>query len=238
MKPSRAVFILLTVMSAAVTTLAQSAKDPFEDLHRNLQRAAAQELEFAGSLNAAPPVIAEVDRQTVPLIAPNSPMAFVRLQTMLPVIRPIFQKEGTPLDLMLVGFVESGYQPNAVSRAQAAGIWQFMPETARRFGLINEQGDFRTDASRSTRAAARYLKVLLGEFQDWRLALAAYNAGEDRVEEAIRKARTRDFSTLARLHLLPEETVRYVPAVMGAIAEARNRGLVRRDPQDIRGFYE
>jgi hypothetical protein len=239
MKPFHSIFIVLTVAGTAVPMLAQSAKDPFEDLDRNLQHAAAQEMELAGSLNLAPPpVTAEVDQQTVPLLPHSSQTSFLRLQTLLPSIRPIFEEEGVPLDLILVGFVESGYRPDAVSRAQAAGIWQFMPETAQRFGLINEQGDFRTDVLRSTRAAARYLKVLLDEFQDWRLALAAYNAGEDRVEAAIRKARTRDFATIARLRLLPEETVQYVPAVLDAIAEARNRGLVGRDSHDLGGFYE
>jgi membrane-bound lytic murein transglycosylase D len=159
------------------------------------------------------------------------------LQALLPIIQPIFQEEGVPLDLILVGVVESGYQPDAVSRAQATGIWQFMPETAQRFGLIDEQGDFRTDVLRSTRAAARYLRLLLDQFHDWRLALAAYNAGEDKVEAAIQKARSRDFSTLGRLQLLPEETVQYVPAVLSAIAEARNRGLVDRN-YNPRGFYE
>jgi membrane-bound lytic murein transglycosylase D len=142
------------------------------------------------------------------------------------VIGKIFYEEGVPRELLLVGLVESGYQSDAVSPAQAVGMWQFIPETARRFGLINDHGDFRTDVLRSTRAAAQYLRVLLDQFQDWRLALAAYNAGEDRVEEAIRRARSRDFSTISRLRLLPDETLNYVPAVLSAIAEARNHGLL------------
>jgi membrane-bound lytic murein transglycosylase D len=153
-------------------------------------------------------------------------------------MRSIFRDEGAPQEFMLVGLIESGYQPRAVSPAQAAGIWQFVPDTARRFGLINDQGDFRTDMLRSTRAAARYMKALVDEFQDWRLALAAYNAGEDRVEEAIRKAQSRDFSRLARLRLLPEETLSYVPAVLSAIAEARNRGLLERNENNPGDIYE
>jgi membrane-bound lytic murein transglycosylase D len=153
-------------------------------------------------------------------------------------MRSIFREEGAPQEFMLVGLIESGYQPRAVSPAHAVGIWQFVPDTARRFGLINDQGDFRTDTLRSTRAAARYMKALVDEFQDWRLALAAYNAGEDRVEEAIRKAQSRDFSRLARLRLLPEETLSYVPAVLSTIAEARNRGLLERNEYKPGDIYE
>ncbi len=161
-----------------------------------------------------------------------------RLRALQPLLAGIFLDEGVPLDFLLVGLIESGYRTAAVSPAQAAGMWQFVPETARRFGLINAQGDFRTDVVRSTRAAARYLRLLLDQFQDWRLALAAYNAGEERVEEAIRKSRSRDFSEISRLGLLPEETLHYVPAVLGAIAEARNQGFFESGQHGAGGFHE
>jgi hypothetical protein len=233
--------MILILVAAAVPAFAQGGEDPFEGLDRGLAVAASRELQLVRSQEAPHqrdvPGNAEVV-QDASVISVNSTPAFVRLQMLLPVIRPIFEDEGVPQDLMLVGLVESGYRPDAVSSARAVGMWQFMPETARRFGLIDNEGDFRSDVLRSTRAAAKYLKFLLEQFQDWRLALAAYNAGEDRVEEAIHKADSRDFSTLARLRLLPEETVQYVPAVLSAIAQARNRGFLSRRPADVGGFYE
>ena len=91
-----------------------------------------------------------------------------------------------------------------------------MPETALRFGLrVDQQSDERTHPVRSTRAAARYLRELYLRYGDWLLALAAYNAGEKRVSAAIERTGTRDFWELAQRGGLPEETRRYVPAVMG-----------------------
>ena len=139
----------------------------------------------------------------------------------------IFREEGVPHEFLLVGLIESGYRNNAVSPAAAVGMWQFIPSTARRFGLLDESGDYRTDLDRSTRAAARYLRFLLDRFSDWRLALAAYNAGEQRVERAIELGRTRDFTKLSDMRLLPEETRNYVPSVLRAIAQARNLGVLQ-----------
>jgi soluble lytic murein transglycosylase-like protein len=91
-----------------------------------------------------------------------------------------------------------------------------MPATAARYGLNrNVWGDERTDFDKSTVAAARYLADLHRLFGDWALALAAYNAGEDRVLEAVTKGKTRDFWKLSQQGLLPEETREYVPKVVG-----------------------
>lgn len=225
--------ILALVLVSLEPAEAQITGDPFDALHSSLIRAAAEEVQQirndralteTSTLRPAPEPIR--GQSAAPDHITNSGLR--RLHGLEPVIGKIFSEEGVPQELLLVGLVESGYQAEAVSPAQAVGMWQFIPATARRFGLINEQGDFRTDVLRSTRAAAQYLRVLLDQFQDWRLALAAYNAGEDRVEEAIRKAQSRDFSTLSRLRLLPNETLNYVPAVLSAIAEARNHGLLDR----------
>ena len=212
---------------------AQIGGDPFDALHSNLIRAAAEEVQQIRSdraLTETSSLRSASEPIRVQSAAPDhiTNPGLRRLHGLEPVIGKIFSEEGVPRELLLVGLVESGYQAEAVSNAQAVGMWQFIPSTARRFGLINEQGDFRTDVLRSTRAAAQYLRVLLDQFQDWRLALAAYNAGEDKVEEAIQKAQSRDFSALSRLRLLPSETLNYVPAVLNAIAEARNHGLLGR----------
>jgi membrane-bound lytic murein transglycosylase D len=110
--------------------------------------------------------------------------------------------------------VESAFDPRALSSKGARGLWQFMPETARRYGLrVDKYMDERLHVVRSTRAAARYMRDLHLLFGDWQLALAAYNAGEQRITAAIERAAGRSFSGLA--HVLPEETRLFVPAVLG-----------------------
>jgi len=119
--------------------------------------------------------------------------------------------------LWSVARVESGFNPAAVSPKGALGMFQFMPATARRFGLqVDTRVDERLDPTRSAVAAARYLNFLHGRFGDWKLALAAYNSGEQRVASAVERGRTRDFYELSRRGLLPEETRLYVPRVLAA----------------------
>jgi len=128
----------------------------------------------------------------------------------------ILEAEGVPAELVAVGWVESRFDPQAVSPKGARGVWQLMPETARRYGLtVSRERDDRTDLGRSTRAAARHLADLYERFGDWSLALAAYNAGAERVEAALGRAPGRDFWQARSW--LPRETQEYVPAVLGAI---------------------
>ena len=132
--------------------------------------------------------------------------------------RSILVQEGVPVELLGVARIESNFNPSAVSPKGAAGLWQFMPETARRYGLrVDVFQDDRFDVNKSTRAAARYLRDLYAEFGDWPLAFAAYNAGEDTVHRAIERTSNRDFKSINRAGLLPSETRAYVPAVLKAI---------------------
>lgn len=121
------------------------------------------------------------------------------------------QKMALPPDLIYLVITESYLNPRAVSQAQAAGLWQFMKETGKKEGLsINDHVDERYNIQRSTRAALTHLKRLYGEFGDWFIAMAAYNAGPGRLKEAIENQSTRDFFDL----YLPEETERYIIRIM------------------------
>lgn len=132
---------------------------------------------------------------------------------------PLFEKYlrayGLPDELKYLPIVESALQLSATSRVGAVGLWQFMPETGRAFGLeINDYVDERMDPVKSTRAAMEYLKSLHDRFQNWELALSAYNAGAGRVRRAIRRSGSRKFWTLRKY--LPRETRNYVPAFIAA----------------------
>ena len=133
-------------------------------------------------------------------------------------VEGVLAQMGLPRDLMMVAYVESEFVPNAVSPKGATGPWQFMPATAARYGLQSGAWrDERSDYGKSTFAAARYLSDLHGTFDDWLLALAAYDAGEDTVSQAIVKGKSRDFWRLSHMGLLPSETQDYVPKILGAV---------------------
>ncbi len=136
------------------------------------------------------------------------------------VIRPILKAEGVPEELVYLALIESGLNVHARSWAQAVGPWQFIRSTAAHYGLKrNWWIDERRDIVKSTHAGARYLKDLHREFDNWYLAMAAYNAGEGRVRRAIRLEGHRDFW---RLRTLPKETRTYVPTVIAAAIIIRN----------------
>jgi len=132
----------------------------------------------------------------------------------MPLNMRILREHGLPAELAVLPMLESGFSNHARSKRRAVGPWQFVRGTARRFGLtVNRWIDERRDPELSARAAARYLSELYGRFGDWPLALAAYNAGEARVENAIVRGQSRDYWSLD----LPRETKRYVPKFMAAL---------------------
>lgn len=148
-----------------------------------------------------------------------------RVQALRPTLEPILQEQGIPPQIAAVVLVESGGQTNALSPKGARGLWQFMPDTARRFGLVvTSTIDERLDLYKSTRAAAHYLRDLYTQFGNWPLALAAYNAGEDAVQRAVDRSGSHDFTSIAHAGLLPLETQNYVPAVLNAVAMMNNSG--------------
>jgi len=141
----------------------------------------------------------------------------------LAMMRRILKEHGLPPELVYLALIESGFNPYARSPAEAVGPWQFIEGTARRYGLkVNGQVDERRDPEKSTRAAARYLKDLYRQFGCWYLAAAGYNAGEKRVEGAVRRTASQDFWTLAQKGQLPKETCNYVPQFIAAALIALN----------------
>lgn len=143
----------------------------------------------------------------------------------LPRIREIFAEVGIPEDLAYVPIVESAFNPLALSRAKARGLWQFIPSTGKQYGLRQDFFvDERANLEKATLAAAQYLKTLYAMFGDWNLALAGYNAGEGNVLRAIRRARTNDFWALARTRSFRAETKNYVPLIHAAIVIAKSPG--------------
>jgi membrane-bound lytic murein transglycosylase D len=142
----------------------------------------------------------------------------------LPMIQDVFEAEGIPLDLAYVPLIESAFKPNALSRAKAKGVWQFMRGTALENGLRTDWYiDERSDPEKATIAAAKYLKTLYGIFDDWHLALAAYNGGLGRIQRAMKRSGLDDFWSLtASSKYLPRETREYVPLVLAAMIIARN----------------
>jgi membrane-bound lytic murein transglycosylase D len=143
----------------------------------------------------------------------------------LPMIQDVFRAEGLPLDLAYIPLVESAFKPNALSRAKAKGVWQFMRGTGVENGLRQDWYiDERSDPEKATVAAAKYLNTLVRMFDgDWHLALASYNGGPGRVQRALKRNRASDFWTLsAKPRALPRETRDYVPMILAAIVIARN----------------
>jgi membrane-bound lytic murein transglycosylase B len=145
--------------------------------------------------------------------------AIERVNGLRPMMSHILKAGGVPEEFIALILVESAGQPVALSHKGARGIWQFMPGTARQYGLtVNNETDDRLDVRKSTVAAARYLNDLHAQFGEWPLALAAYNAGAPLVRSAISTGRATDFTRLSDQGLLPLETREYVPAVFAAAA--------------------
>lgn len=143
-----------------------------------------------------------------------------RAEKLIPKLKEIFVSEGIPPELAWVAEVESRFDPAAESSAGARGLFQFMPETARRFGIFTEGEDRRAEPESCARAAARYLGILYGKFGSWALALAAYNSGEGRVQRLLNKHKANTFDEIAEF--LPNETQLYVPKVMATLATREN----------------
>lgn len=149
----------------------------------------------------------------------------------LDLMSEIFRQAGMPDDLVYLALIESGFNTHAYSWQRAAGPWQFIESTGRRYGLsVNWWVDERRDPIKSAEAAARYLGDLYELFGSWDLAMAAYNGGEGRIRRAVLKTRTDDFWQIRATRHIKKETKNYVPRFIAA-------SLIARDPERY-GFMD
>ncbi len=171
-----------------------------------------------------------VNEQVVSFIRAFQTSRFARIQRSLnrshqyiEIFKKIMADYGLPQELAYLPLIESGFVINATSRAKAKGIWQFMAYTARLWGLkVDWYVDERLDPFKAADAAARFLKNLYETFQDWHLALAAYNAGPGRISRALNRIPNNDFFVLNKTRLIKPETRNYVPAFIASLLIATN----------------
>ncbi|MEW6375587.1 MAG: LysM peptidoglycan-binding domain-containing protein, partial [Thermodesulfobacteriota bacterium] len=148
-----------------------------------------------------------------------------RSEKYIPFMKHLLKENGLPEDLVYLALIESGFNPYAYSRSKASGPWQFIYLTGKKYGLkTNWWVDERRDPEKSTIAAAKYLKDLYDMFECWYLAAAGYNAGENKIANAMKRYRTEDFWELSKYRYLKKETRHYVPQMIAA-------ALIAKDPE-------
>ena len=221
--------------------LARQQQDPFAEINQRLNESADAKLAPVFSSSPTAEQVGRTIRAQLSSALLTTPTeskdassrraiatSLARLDALRWVIEPELARAGLPVELAGMVLVESDAQTFALSPKGARGLWQLMPETARRYGLtVTAHRDDRLSPESSTHAAAAYIRDLKLRFNDWRLVLAAYNAGEDKVQQAIEQAGTSDFQTLTEKRLLPGETRSYVPAVLRAIRIVQDAGQVQ-----------
>jgi membrane-bound lytic murein transglycosylase D len=148
-----------------------------------------------------------------------------------PMVEKVLAEAGLPKDLLYLAMIESGYNQQACSSSKAVGLWQFMRPTGKQYNLqVDKYVDERRDPLKSTKAAATYLSDLYKEFDDWYLAVAAYNSGPGTIRNGLKKYNVDNFWDLAGEQYLSLETKRYVPKLIAAL-------LIAKDPEKY-GFTD
>jgi membrane-bound lytic murein transglycosylase D len=170
--------------------------------------------EFDIPIEVNPQVVSYVRFFQSPAVRKHFVKWLGRSSKYIPVFRKIMREQGLPEDTVYLSMIESGFANLATSRARAVGPWQFMPSTGKRMGLKQDFWvDERRDPQKAAVAAAKYLKELYGQTNDWRLSWAGYNAGVGKIFKAQRRGQ-QDFWAMARGRVLKRETKGYVPKLM------------------------
>ncbi len=150
--------------------------------------------------------------------------SFQRLSFYRSIVIRALRERGLPEELVVLPVLESGYRGDARSTSGAKGYWQFMLQTARRFGLgVSRWVDERGDIEKSSKAAARYLSYLYSIFKDWNLVLAAYNSGEGNILRIMKTTGIKDYWLMCRLGLLSRQAREFVPRFMALLWIYRHR---------------
>jgi membrane-bound lytic murein transglycosylase D len=165
-----------------------------------------------------------------------------RAQIHLPVVVEGVRRMGLPPEIACLPLVESAFEPQSVSSAGAAGLWQLMPQTARDFGLkVTNTEDERFNVRKATEAATSYLAYLYERFKNWPLALAAYNCGEGKMQKALEQSGCSTLDSLIAYcrdvaperRPLKEETIRFVPQFAAAVMAMTNARLLGLPPSPL-----
>ena len=235
--PRRAVFLLFGRMRSRLALATLAALVPGCASMRGVTPGPATPAKSAGVATIRPPApsatelhglanrridVWEHRLRALPSLRRATEESLARGASYLPRLCAILGEHGLPPDLALLPVVESAFWPTARGRSGERGLWQLRRATARRFGLVvNARRDDRLNPDRATRAAARYLVFLHARYGEWPLALAAYNAGERRVDRALRRGRRADFWQLADRRLLPRTSREYVPHFLAVVRVTR-----------------
>jgi membrane-bound lytic murein transglycosylase D len=221
--------LLAAVLCAAAAWIGLEAIHPsvVKDPSSLARKPAGDAFSIAALHRRLPPAALETVQRYVDLFATRQRRrvqdGLSRSGRYLETYRAIFRSEGVPEELVYLPMIESGYMETAVSPAQAVGVWQFIEETGKRYNLERTDWyDSRLDPIVSATAAARLLKHLYSLFNDWDLALAAYNAGPGTVRWAIKSNSKASLPTNYWNLGLPEETRAYVPAFIAMVLIAKN----------------
>jgi membrane-bound lytic murein transglycosylase D len=195
-------------------------------LEKDLEKAIEtprRRLEFSKQVSNDPKVRYFIEHFSSKRGKPYFEKILARSGKYIPMIARVLNEEGLPEELAYLALIESAFLPEATSSQGAAGLWQFVPSTARLYGLrIDTWLDERRDPEKATRAAAAYLKDLHSFFGRWYLATAAYNAGPGAIDRAMQQSGARDFWTLTRKAQLSEETRNFVPKFVAVALIATN----------------
>jgi len=176
------------------------------------------------------------DVVTMYATSPETVKLLNRSELYFPLFEELLAHYGLPDDLKFLSVIESGLRPKARSKAGAVGLWQFMKGTGQMMGLkIHSSVDERMDPYASTEAAVLYLSELYSQYDDWVLALCAYNCGPGNVNKAIRRSGSTDFAQLRRY--LPRETRRYIPKFVAASYFLQHHTMYDVYPSDERTVY-